>query len=84
MWFGPFGGLFHAWWGMASGLFWIAVLVLAWIAIARGSRYSGGSPPFWRSSPALDILEQRYARGEIGRDEYMQKKRDLMDRGPNP
>jgi putative membrane protein len=29
-------------------------------------------------SPGLDVLEQRYARGEINRDEYLQKKQDLV------
>lgn len=27
--------------------------------------------------PGLDALEERYARGEIGRDEYLQKKKDI-------
>ncbi|HBX65114.1 MAG TPA: electron transporter RnfE, partial [Balneolaceae bacterium] len=27
---------------------------------------------------ALDILEERYARGEIGKEEYEEKKKDLM------
>lgn len=30
-----------------------------------------------RRSPGLDVLEQRYAAGEIDRDEYLQKKSDL-------
>ena len=29
-------------------------------------------------SAGLDVLEQRYARGEINRDEYLQKKQDLV------
>jgi putative membrane protein len=83
MWgFGPFGGFFHAWWGMASSLFWIAVVVLLITWLSRGGRHPSG--PFWRGSAALDILEQRYARGEIGRDEYLQKKHDLLERGPAP
>lgn len=82
MWgFGPFGGFFHAWWSAANGLFWLAVVVLVVILVSRGPRHHPGGP-FWRSSAALDILEQRYARGEIGRDEYLQKKNDLLDRGP--
>jgi len=80
MWgFGPFGGIFHVWWGAASGLFWLAVVVLVIVAVSRGRPFPG--QPFWGHS-ALDILEQRYARGEIGRDEYLQKKKDLLDRGP--
>jgi putative membrane protein len=29
--------------------------------------------------PALEALEERYARGEISREEYLQKKRDITD-----
>ena len=29
-------------------------------------------------SLGLDVLEERYAKGEIHRDEYLQKKRDLV------
>jgi putative membrane protein len=84
MWgFGPFGGIFHFWWSAASSLFWIAVVVVLIVIFGRGVRHPGGGP-FWRSSAALDILEQRYARGEIGRDEYLQKKHDLLDRGAGP
>jgi len=81
MWgYGPFGGFFHAWWALASGVFWIVVVILLITAFGRGVRHPYG--PFWRGSTALDILEQRYARGEIGRDEYLEKKKDLLDRGP--
>ena len=31
-----------------------------------------------RRSPALDLLEERYARGEINREEYLQKKGDIL------
>jgi putative membrane protein len=30
-----------------------------------------------RRSSGLDVLEERYARGEINRDEYLEKKRDI-------
>ena len=41
--------------------------------------WSGGTPstPTGNRKEALDILEARYARGEIQRDEYLQKKQDL-------
>jgi len=31
-----------------------------------------------RRSSGLDVLEERYARGEINRDEYLEKKRDMI------
>lgn len=41
-----------------------------------GIRKDSTAAPAGRSR-ALEILQQRYASGEIGRDEYEQKKRDL-------
>ncbi|MFO1183373.1 MAG: SHOCT domain-containing protein [Bauldia sp.] len=46
-----------------------------------------GPPPHWRGeggwqgprrSSGLAILEERYAKGEINRDEYLEKRRDLL------
>ena len=52
----------------------IAVIVLA----ARYAMGWGGHPiGVERRSSALDVLEERYARGEINRDEYLEKKRDI-------
>ncbi|BAV33283.1 hypothetical protein SCL_0967 [Sulfuricaulis limicola] len=68
-------------WGMGFGgigmiLFW--VLIIAGIVVltkwlADGPRRSD-TP---RENSALDVLKQRYARGEINREEFEQKKRDL-------
>jgi putative membrane protein len=60
-------------WMPFMGLFWLLVLVLIVVAIAGGFRTDRTQ----RRSGALDILEERYARGEIGRDEYLQKKQDI-------
>ena len=43
---------------------------------------AGGSGP--ARSEALAILEARYARGEIQRDEYLQKRTDLGAASPGP
>ncbi len=64
-----FGG---GWFGM--GLWWIVVLAvviwLVWVAgRGRQNKASGES--------ALDVLNRRYASGEISREEYAQKKRDI-------
>jgi putative membrane protein len=70
------------------GWFWpfhfiIPILFLAIIitAVVMVVRYATGwgdrSPRLERRSPGLDALEERYARGEIKRDEYLEKKRDI-------
>ncbi len=56
-------------------LFWV-VLTLAIVALVRWITASSPRPEAERKAP-LDILEERYARGEIDRDEFEQKKRDL-------
>lgn len=57
-------------------LFWVlvivgAVLLVRWFGM--GDRDGGDTS---RRTP-LEILQERYARGEIEREEYEQKRRDL-------
>ena len=69
------------WWcfpfhGFMSLIFTIAIIILVVSLIRRRhppypyTDYSG-------RSQALQILEERYAKGEIQREEYLQKKQDL-------
>lgn len=57
-------------------LFW-ALVIAGLVAIVRwlGARNNGGGNP--RGKTPLEILQERYARGEIEREEYEQKRRDL-------
>lgn len=71
------------WGGMGFGmigmsLFWI-LLIVAIVALVRSMWGSGNPPESGQKRTALDVLKERYARGEIGRDEFEQKKRDLSD-----
>lgn len=66
-------------WGMGLGwlfmlLFW-ALVILGIVGLIKWLRSPDGAGS--RPSP-LDILKERYARGEIDRDEYERKKRDLQ------
>lgn len=61
------------WHALTMGIFWAFVLVILAVAVMRIARREG----LGERGSALSILEQRYARGEIGRDEYLEKKRDL-------
>ena len=54
-------------------LFWVLVIVVL-VAFVRWLWQQGGGAG---SSSALDILKERYARGDISKDEYEAKKRDL-------
>jgi putative membrane protein len=69
-WWDDWGMGFHVLHGIGS-LTLLAILVVGVVWLAR-------SGAIGRRSTALDILETRYARGEIGRDEYLQKKTDLQ------
>lgn len=66
------------WWfpfhGLMSLIFIIAIIVLV-VSLLR--RRHPPYPDFAARSQALQILEERYARGEIQREEYLQKKQDL-------
>jgi putative membrane protein len=61
-------------------VFWVLVIVGIVYAISALSRGGGrwGGPP--TESP-LDILDRRYARGEITREQYQQMREDLTRRG---
>jgi len=67
---GGFGGFFMIlWWVLIIvGI----VLLVKWLATSSSpaSRIAGGGD-------ALELLKQRYARGEIEKEEFEQKKRDL-------
>jgi putative membrane protein len=64
--------------GLSMGLGWILIViviaVVVWLFV-RGPLAPGGGQSQRRS--ALDVLKERYARGEVGREEFEQKKRDL-------
>ena len=68
----------HGWWwgfGMIPMLLFWVLVILGIAALAKWLFGNSGEPP--RGKSALDILKERYARGEIGREEFEQKKRDL-------
>jgi putative membrane protein len=77
-------GYGYGWGGhmFLGALFWVAILALAVYAVGHLFRASSrDGVPRQRGSSALCILEERYARGEIGRDEYLEKKADISGSG---
>lgn len=62
-------------------IFWIVLLgVIIWAvaAAARGTGQSGGYDSVSRPDSALEILKKRYARGEINKEEFEERKKDLI------
>ena len=53
----------------------LVVIGVLWLVYALGAARTQNK--LGRRSPALHALEERYARSEIGRDEYLEKKRDI-------
>lgn len=70
-------------WAIAHGIFWLVVLIAAvmlTLALIRRLDRDGGGTGGHRSPSALDQLDERYARGEIDREEYLQRKKDISER----
>ncbi|MCL4798900.1 MAG: SHOCT domain-containing protein [Burkholderiales bacterium] len=67
--------------GVVHMVLWWALLILGivvlvkWLTVGFGSSRSDRL----RESRALEVLKERYARGEIGKEEFEQKKLDLKD-----
>lgn len=63
--------------GISMLLFW-GLIIVAIVLLLRGfGGKSGGDTPRLPEKTALDILRERYARGEIDKAEFEEKRRDL-------
>lgn len=68
-------------WGSGFGgfymiLFW-AVIIAVVVVLVKWLFVGSSRIDLPREKSALDLLRERYARGEIGKEEFEQKKRDL-------
>ncbi len=83
---GPGWGMMSGWGGGWMGpfsmmLIWLVILaagIAAVVWFVRSTTSSRADQPHPGRSRALEVLEERYARGEINRDEYLQKKGDIQ------
>jgi putative membrane protein len=80
--FGPWGPGGFGWVeGLVWLIFWVAVIALAVVLLRR-------ELPHMRTQrqrpPALDLLEERYARGEISREEFLERRDVLVAHHESP
>jgi putative membrane protein len=79
----PWGWGGHPMWGMwgAWGFGMMVVMLTFWVLVivglVLGIRWLATQGREARADTALEILRQRYARGEINKEEFDAKKRDL-------
>jgi len=73
-------GMHPMWWG-AWGFGMMLVMLLLWglviVGLVIGIRWLFGQGKKSRSDTALEILRRRYARGNINKEEFEDKKKDL-------
>jgi len=67
------------WWAILLGFIPMAMFLgaVVWLILALARRPAAPSVP---SSHALRILEERFAKGEIDRDEFLERRRVLSER----
>ena len=65
-------------WGFGMMIMMILFWVLIIVAVVLGIRWLMGQGKESRSDSAVEILRQRYARGEVNKEEFESKKKDLM------
>lgn len=70
------GGMFFG--GGFMWIFWLLVIV-AIVAVLKAMIGSNAQRDESEEDSPLSILEKRYARGEIDREEYQEKRRELED-----
>jgi len=81
MMYGWWDGSSMPWYGMFFGpimmIFFVVltVLIIAWLLHAKGLGWQSGA----QNKSALDILRDRFARGEIDRSEYDERRKLLSN-----
>lgn len=71
-------GFDHGVWMFGGWLMMLLVWLVPFVALFVGLKYLyGRSGPASAGKSARDLLDEAYARGEISREEYLQKRDDL-------
>lgn len=73
----PFSGWEFLWHiVMAIVILWVVITILRMV-LGRGPRHWRRHAP-WHAYPALEILEERFAKGEITKEEFEERRKTLV------
>ncbi len=75
MWNG--GGWGHFIFGPLMMLLFLAAIIAIVVLLVRWIGGTGGGGALRSGAAARDLLDERYAKGELDREEYLQRKKDL-------
>jgi putative membrane protein len=88
--YGPYnhGWMFDGGIGMLFGGLWMILILIAPLLLLAvllkylftKSRGNGGRPGEPTRQTPLDVLKEAYARGEISREEFLQKRDDILEK----
>lgn len=73
---GMMGGFGWTWLLPILGIIFVGLIIWAIVASVRGSN-RGKDSDSSKTDSALEVLKKRYARGEISKEEYEEKRKDL-------
>lgn len=76
---GYYGGLSSSfgWFGMILMVVWWVLIIVAIVALIRWIAGKSACNECGHAKSAMNVLKERYARGEIDRQEFEEKKKDL-------
>lgn len=74
------------WWMLLNWIWFIGfILLIFWaVRVLMGPGRGDAPPPPQREPDALDILNRRYANGEITEEQYERMRRRILDRSEPP
>lgn len=65
------GGMGYGW------IFWIAIIAFIVFLVMRFTNVNKNNQDIGTGQSSLELLKKRYAKGEISKEEFQEKKKDL-------